>query len=215
MSTIKDVTALVDVIGVGDLVKLGVSLAEKGVDAGGKLVAKKTEERESLIEIAEVHSTEYRVKLEDAKRWLEEDGLKAEAVIVKPDIIYKDCIDLEIVATNFKLNQKVKPGTRIILKYVTIEVIEASQQLFEESEKLRIASEEKKLAQDEEKAKKKAEQNIKNKQKLDETVSSVKDGLTDVVANAQKGIGGVFSKIGKKESTKVENDTSDNQGDSE
>jgi len=184
---VKDVTGLADALGVKDIVQLGVSLTQRGIDAGANAYTKKAEEKDSLVEIAELYSDDYRVKLEDAKRWLEEDGLKVEAVIVKPDIAYKDCLDLEVVATNFELKQKVKPGTRIILKYVTSEIIDASKMLFEESE--RQKADEKQL---------KAEQTAMKKESINKAVTSVKSGLSDVVSSTSKGLGGFLSNLPKK-----------------
>jgi 2',3'-cyclic-nucleotide 2'-phosphodiesterase (5'-nucleotidase family) len=160
---IKEITKLVDTLGVKDIVQLGTSLAQQGVDARG-----------SLVEVPEMYVSDYRLKLEDATRWLEEDGLKVEAVIVQPAIEFKDCSDLEVVASNYKLKQKVKPGTRIILSYVNSEVIEASRKLFEESERQK--------AEDEQmKADKKAEQAMKNKQNIDKTVTAVQNGFGSAI----------------------------------
>lgn len=175
--------ALVKAGGVMALVELGTSLAQQGIDAGIKAHNRKSEEKETLVKIPEMYSSDFRLKLEDATRWLEEVGLKAVAVVVQPNIAYKDCSDLEVVATNYKLKQKVRPGTHVILKYVTSEVIEASQKLFDESERQKA-----------EKAKQKSERNAINKQKLDETVANVQHGFNDVLTNTQKGIEGLFSK---------------------
>ena len=60
---------------------------------------------------------------------------------------------MEVIGTNFKLKQKVKPGTRIILKYVTAEVVEASRKLFEESEKLKAEKEQEKAEKNKKKIK--------------------------------------------------------------
>ena len=186
------VVDLVDAFGVKDLVQLGVSLTQQGVDAGSKAYAKKAEEKSALVEVAEIYSSDYRLKLEDAKRWLEEDGLKVEAVVAQPAIAYKDCSNLEVVASNFKLKQKVKPGTRIILKYVTTEVIKASRKLFAESERQKAEAEQKK-------ADRQAERAEKTKQTLDKTAATVQRGFSGATAAAKKGIGGILSKIPKKE----------------
>lgn len=201
-NVIKETAGLVDVLGVKDIVQLGVSLTQQGIDAGAKAYAGKAEERKALVEIAEIYASDYRLKLEDAKRWLEEDGLRVEAVVVQPDIAYKDCSDLEVVATNYQLKQKVKPGTRIILKYVTSEVIEACQKLYDESERQKAEVEKQKAEKQAEKAKEKAEQDAKNKQKLDEAVANVRSGFNHAVSSTQKGIEGVFSNFKKKENAK-------------
>ena len=196
--TIKAVTGLMETVGVKDLVQLGVSMTHKGVDAGARAVAKKSEERSSMVEVAEVYSSDYRLKLDDAKRWLEEDGLRAEAVVVKPDVAYKDCSEFEVVATNYELGKKVKPGTRIILRYVTSDVIAASQELFNKSEYEKAEIEQIRAKTQIEKAEKKAEQSAKTKQKLDETLTNVQHGLGGVVSSAQKGMKGLLSNIPKK-----------------
>jgi len=175
-TTIKSVISFAEAAGVTDLCQLGVSMAERAV-----------EERGTMVEVAEVHSSDYHLKLDEAKRWLEEDGLKTEAVIVKPDIAFKDCADMEVVGTNFKLGQKVKPGTRIIVKYVTADVIEASQKLYEEGEKQKA-----------EEQQKKTEQAEKNKQKFDNAVSTVQDGLSSGITS----VGNLFSKKLKKSEDK-------------
>jgi len=179
--TIDAVTGLVDAVGVKDLVQLGASMAHRGVDAGSKAYAKKSEERSALVEVPEMYSSDYRLKLDDAIRWLEEDGLRAEAVILQPDVAYKDCSDLEVVATNYKLGKKVKVGTRIILKYVTSDVIEASRKLFDDAES------------------QKAEQAMRNKENIDKTVANFQQGFGNVATSTQKGIKDAFSKFSKKD----------------
>ena len=186
---LKDAADLVsDALGVKDLVQLGVYLTQQGIDAGSKAYTKRAEERSALVEVPELYSNDYRLKLDDARRWLEEDGLKVEAVVVQPDIAFKDCSDFEVVATNYELKQKVKPGTRIIVKYVTSEVIEASQRLYDEIESQKIEDNQRK-----------AEQAAKKKENFDKTVTNVQHGISGVVTNAQKGIKGIFSNLPTKE----------------
>ena len=187
---------------VKNLVELGMSLTQQGIDATTKAYARKVEEKETLVEIPEIYSADYRLKLNDAKRWLEEDGLKAEAIVARPKIAFKDCSHLEVVATNYKLKQKVKPGTRIILLYVTHDVIEASQKLFDESERQKAKVEQKKAEKKAGKAQKRAEQSAKNKQKLDETVASVQNGLNHIATSSQKGIKEILSNFKKKKGYK-------------
>lgn len=194
----KGVLTLVELVGVKDLVALGASLTQKGVDAGVKAHAEKVEEKKALIEVPAILSPEYRLILDDAKRWLEEDGLKAEAVVIKPDIAFKDCVAYEVVGTNFKLKQKVKPGTRIILKYVTDEVIEESQRLFKISEKEKADEEQKKSEERAKKAEKRIENSEINKVKRDAVVANIKQGTNNAVDNAKKGVGDIVSKVKKK-----------------
>ena len=198
---IKEISDLVDALGVKDIVQLGTSLTQKGVDAKTNAYIEKLEERKILVEVPELYSSNYRLKIDDAKRWLEEDGLKAEVVVVHPNIEYKNCFDLEVVATNYKLGEKVKPGTRIILKYVTSEVIKASQKLFDEYERQKAATEQKKIENQEEKTEKKVEQNARNKQRLDETMANVQKKFNSVANNTKKGIAGISSKLKKNDNS--------------
>ena len=177
---------------VADVIKLGVSLSERGINAGADAIAEKVDERKTFVEIPEIYSSDYHLKLEDANRWLEEDGFKTEAIVAKPDMAYKDCLEFEVVKTNYKIGQKVKPGTRIILRYVTSEVIDQSRKLYEESEK-------EKAKKDAIKAAKKSEQDAKIKQKKDKTVATLQDGASKVVKTAKKGISKVSSTFRKKE----------------
>jgi len=196
--TIKAVAGLIDSVGVKDLVQLGVNMTQRGVDAGAKAYTKKAEERDSLVEVPELISSDYHLKLDDAIRWLEEDGFRTEAVVVKPDVSYKDCEDLEVVATNYELKKKLKHGTRIILRYVTSDVIEASQKLFEESEKQKAKA-----------TQKKTKQAKINKKKREETVANVQKGVGNVLTNTQKGLKGVIDKIPKKSKKNVSIENTD------
>ena len=179
----KDVSDLVDSLGitggVSDLIKLGTSIVEASV-----------EEKNSLVSVAEIYGSDYRLKLDDATRWLEEDGLKVEPVIVQPNIEYKDCSEFEVVATNFELGAKVSPGTRIIVKYVTSEVIEISQQMYSEAKQAELEIEQDKINRKEARA-------TKNKETLDKTVSGFKSGFGKIVNATKEGV----SKIKNKETT--------------
>ena len=207
-TTIKSVISFAEAAGVTDLCQLGVSMAERAV-----------EERGTMVEVAEIHASDYHLKLDDAIRWLEEDGLKTEAVIVKPDIAFKDCIDMEVVGANYKLGQKVKPGTRIIVKYVTVDVVKASRKIYREQEKTKAKEKQDKIDKIEkikqekkdkvEKNKQekilKAENNKqariakaeKNKEKREKTVATVQNGLSNTMSKTKNSIGGLFSKTPK------------------
>ena len=75
--------------------------APKAIDAATKMYSEKAEEKKTLIEITELTSPDYHLTLDVAKRLLEDDGLKVESIVVKPDVKYKDYIDMEVVATNY------------------------------------------------------------------------------------------------------------------
>ena len=199
---------------VGALIQLGVSLTERGVDAGAMAIAKKVEERDAMVEVPVIYSSDYRLKLADATRWLEEDGFKVEAIIAQPDIEYKDCADLEVVASNYKLKQRVEPGTRIILRYVTSEVIEASQALFDEAERQKADTEQKKAEKQAKRAEKRADQAKRIKQNINKATDSVQSGFSKAVLKTQKGIDEIAQKRLDKRKLAEENDASDTLSDS-
>ena len=182
-----DIAGVVNALGLKDLVQFYTSVANRGIDAGANAVSSIVEDRKALVEVAEVHSDDYLVTVDEARRWLEEDGLKVEPVVAKPNVTYKDCADSEVVATNFKLGEKVKPGTRIILRYVTSEVVEASQKLYEEAEREKVELEQQK-----------AEKAAQSKQAFNNKVKGVQQGIGGAAKKTQEGVKGIFSKIPKK-----------------
>lgn len=167
---IKGVQAVATLVGVPELIKLGTAIAEKGLEAGITGQARKDAEKRSMVEVPEIHSADYHLKLEDAKRWLEEDGLRAEPVLARPNINFRGCVDGEVVASNYKAKQRVKPGTRIIVKYVTTEVIEESQRMYDEIQQ------------------KKQAQKDKNKQRVNDMVAGVQQGINDMAQGTKKKI---------------------------
>lgn len=178
----KGALALSEALGVKDLVQLGSYLATKGVDAGVKTI----EDRKSLVSISDIHSEDYQLKLDDAKRWLEEDGLRVETVVVHPNPIFKDCSDMEVVGTNYKQKQRLKPGTRVILKCVTDDVIEASKKLFEEAERKKAADEQKKAEKKAEQAQQREEQIIKAKEKFGDAAAAVQKSAETIKSKIVK-----------------------------
>ena len=153
---------IADHIGVTDLVKLGIA------HLGAQL------EKTNLVEVPELYDEDYRVKLDEAKRWLEEDGLRVESVVVQPRAEYRDYTDMEVISTNYSMKDKVKPGTRIIVKYITTEVIEESQRLYDESEQI-------KLEEEQQLADKKAAKVEKRQQNRENTVSALKKSASNAV----------------------------------
>ena len=155
----------------------------------------------------ELYAEDYHVKLDEAKRWLEEDGFRAEAVVVKPNIIYKDCENYEVVGTNYSLKDKVAPGTRIILRYVTTEVIEASRRLFEEAEQAQAEAEQTKLEEQAAKTAKRAEQAETVKQRIGDTASTAQRGIGIAATTVQSGAKSVFGKFTKSKGTEADTDS--------
>ena len=96
------------------------------------------EDRKKLITVPEIYSKEYPLSVEQAEEILESCGLKATLVkmnLSDADIRYRRCFDTQVVRTNPRAKQKVEQGTCILLKYITQEVIDESQRIYELAEK--------------------------------------------------------------------------------
>jgi len=144
---------------------------EPVINTVAKTVKEKFEERKDLINIPELYSRDFPIKLERGIILLKECNLKVEPVAVRDaNIKYKDCFDLQIIGSKPKHKQKVKPGTIVFLKYVTSEVIEESKKLFLE------------------KTNKRSEQKEKNKRIVDGVITNVQRGAIDITTKIKNQI---------------------------
>jgi hypothetical protein len=167
-----------DIAGALTVVVSGLAVLKPVVDAAVEKGKEILEERKALVDIPELYSKGFPIKLDRAIEELEESNLKAEPIAVSVNDAnqkYKDCFDLQIVGSKPKAKQKVKPGTLVFLKYVTSEVIEKSQKLFDESEK-------RKAEEKRERVNKRAEQ----KEKYKKTVDKMKHDVERVLINRNK-----------------------------
>jgi len=146
-ATTKTVDAVAGLVGsVGNVATGLVALAGTAVALYELISAAiaKAKEKNALDEVPEIYSPNYHLKLKAAKRWLKKAGFKVEPIIAQPNVALADCLDLEVVDTNIKPGQKVNPGTRIVVVYVTTKVIEDSRKLFMESQRQKAEIEQKK-----------------------------------------------------------------------
>ena len=115
-----------------------VPLVKPAIDAVRDYEDKTIEERKKLIIMPKLYSSEYRTTAEQAVEILTSLGLKA---VLSPTLIddanekYRNCIDNQVIKSEPKAKQKVEPGTTVRILYITQEVIDESQCLFNESEK--------------------------------------------------------------------------------
>lgn len=155
-------------------------LVKPVVEAGREYIDKAVEERKKLVSVPELYSKEYPITIEQAVEMLESCGLKATLVKTPaPDVRYRDCFDSQVTGSNPKAKQKVERGTSVMVKYVTQEVIEQSQRLFDISEKRKM---EKAL----EKEKRRAEQKEKAKHTMSDVMDTVKQETSKVFAAIPK-----------------------------
>ncbi len=148
-------------------------LVEKVVEElAGQLLPKS-----ELVAIPPLYDKGFPIKLEEAVEALNIAGLKpipSELTIKEADAKYKDCFAFQVVSSNPKHKQKVPAGTGVIVKYITLEVIDESQRLFDEAEKHKA---DEKCAKAE-----KREQQIEQAQKIIVNAAvSAKDGIEKIL----------------------------------
>lgn len=173
---------------------LGVALevAQPAIDAISKPVKEMVEERKALVDIPDLYSKGYPIKLDRAKLLLEDRGLKVEPVsITDASIKYKDCFDLQVVDSKPKHKQKVKPGTLVYLKHVTSGIIEESKKLFDESEKHKAELKQKKTNN-------RLEQKEKTKQIVNGVVINIQQSAIDITAKTKNQIKIVRANVSRK-----------------
>ncbi len=114
-----------------------ITLAKPVADTIQDYANKTSEERKRLISVPELYSKEYPLSVEQAVELLNNCGLKSTLVktsINDSDIKYRKCFASQVISTKPKGKQKVEPGTMILVKYITQEVIDESQRIFDELE---------------------------------------------------------------------------------
>lgn len=157
-------------------------LVKPAIDAVRDYADKTIEERKKLVIVPKLYSSEYRTTSEQAIEILTSLGLKAvlsPTLIADADGKYRNCINNQVIKSEPKAKQKVEPGTTVRVLYITQEVIDESQRLFDESEK-----------QKEEQLLKKSIRRSQRKEKTKQVAS----GVTDAVKRRVEKLPSVFHK---------------------
>lgn len=148
-------------------------LVKPAIDAVRDYADKTIEERKKLVAVPELYSKEYPLTKEQAIEILDSCGLKAtlvKAAISDANVQYRNCFDMQVIKSHPKAKQKVERGSSVLVKYITQEVIDESQKMYELAEK------------------QKAEMQIAKVTKQEERKEKTKQMMTDVMSNARKGI---------------------------
>lgn len=101
-------------------------------------VAEEFEKQNDLISVPDTYAKGFPLTINQATDLVLSAGLKAtacELTMKEADPKYKDCIESQVVISNPPQRKKVKPGSIVFLKYITQDVIDESQRLFDEQEK--------------------------------------------------------------------------------
>ena len=100
--------------------------------------ANRNEKAKRLIIVPTLYDRNFPLDLASAKKMLEDGGFKVTATKVAMNEAspkYRNCFNDQVVGSKPKQNKKVEVGSPVILKYITQDVIDRSQKIFEEEER--------------------------------------------------------------------------------
>ena len=167
----KNISGVIGAIGaVGGLITAVTPLVEKAIDNAQNKPTEKIDTKVTIPELYEELLTERGLKFSKSKLRMKEADPK-----------YRDYEDTQVIDSNPKQGTKVKIGTTVCLRYITAEVIEESQKIFDDG--VRIKQEVK-----EQKAVEKQEKKERLKESVSETIDSAKNGLGKIFKKDQKAI---------------------------
>ncbi len=126
------------VVPVIDLAKVVAPKAKPAFDTVVHYVSKTIEERKKLVAVPELYLKGYPLTKEQAVDVLNSCGFKAifvKANLSEANAKYRNCLDMQVIGSTPKAKHKVKPGSTVYVKYITQEVIDESQRMYELAEK--------------------------------------------------------------------------------
>ena len=178
----KNISGVIGAIGaVGGLITAVTPLVEKAIDNAQN---KPTEKIDTKVIIPELYRKGFPIDLEQAEELLTERGLKvskSKLRMKEADPKYRDYEDTQVIDSNPKQGVKVKIGTTVCLRYITAEVIEESQKIFDDSVRIKQEAKEQKAAE-------KQEKKERLKESVSETMDSAKSGLEKIFKKDRKTI---------------------------
>ncbi len=128
-------------------------------------INKIAEEKRQLVDVPELYSKGFPLTVDQASKLLNELGFKYEIIqlpLIAANTKYRNCFDHQVVETHPKAKQKVKPGSNILIKYITQEVIDESKRMFESE------------------SQQKEEQKTKAKQTINGVIKATKNGVQKI-----------------------------------
>ncbi len=182
MKSNKNISGVIGAIGaVGGLITAVTPLVEKAID---NVQNKPTEKIDTKVIIPDLYRKGFPIDLEQAEELLTECGLKvskSKLRMKEADPKYRDYEDTQVIDSNPKQGTKVKIGTTVCLRYITAEIIEESQKIFDNDIRIKQKAKEQKVAE-------KQEQKEHFKKSVSETMDSAKSGLGKIFKKDQKAI---------------------------
>ncbi len=168
---------------VGSLVVAATPLVEKAIDNAKNDSSEKSET--SKVVIPELYRKGFPIDLEQAETMLSELGLKvskSKLRVAEADPKYKNCEDTQILDSSPRQGTKVKQGTTVCLRYITQDVIDASQKIFDNNIQAKQEAKEKKVSE-------KLERNEKMKGTISETMGAAKNNIGKIFKKEHKAAG--------------------------
>lgn len=173
----KNISGVIGAIGaVGGLITAITPLVEKAIDNAQN---NPVEKKDAKVDIPELYRKGFPIDLEQAEELLTERGLKvfkSKIRMSEADPKYRHYEDTQVIDSNPKQGVRVKVGTTVCLRYITAEVIEESQKIFDDSIRIKQEAKEQKAIEKQEK-----------KERL-------KEGVSETVNSAKSEIGKIFKK---------------------
>ena len=165
---------------------VGVKIIEVAIPAAIGVVAKmadkaidKPDVNENKIKIPDLYRKGFELELEQAIQILDDFGLKAapsKISLKEANTKYKDYINNQVLDSNPKQGTYVNQGSIVYLKYITQDVINASQKMFDDNTQAKQDAKEKKT-----------HEKLERKEKMKETIS-------ETMVAAKNNIGKIFKK---------------------
>lgn len=141
-------------------------------------------EIEPLVTVPDICEKGFPLTLEQATEKLSSEGFKviaSEMVLNDAKPKYRTCIDTQVVDSRPKSKSKVKPGTTVVVRYISQDVINESRRLFDEAEQNKVEVRAQKTA---------------DRQKQ---IEQTKQVAADVIGRTKSSIGRIFTRSGRKE----------------
>lgn len=113
-----------------------LSQAKPVLDVACNYADKALEERKKLVAVPELYAKDYPLTLEQAVELLDSCGLKAipvRAPLMDANVRFRHCFDGQVIKSRPRARCKVERGSRVLVKYITQEVVDESIRLYEVS----------------------------------------------------------------------------------
>lgn len=134
------------------------------------------ESKDGFITMPKLYKTNFPLDVDYVALKMKEHGFQVlTSKCIHPDIKFRNYINNQIIETDPKGGKKVQVGQYITLYYITQEVIDASQKIFEEKEKVKAELKEQKALMKQE-----------HKEQRKEQISIIVDKAKDTVNNVVK-----------------------------